>query len=1054
MFDETPVLEPRRAADFLAALERRRASFLPEWRSSPHDAGAALQRVVARYAQVIGDRLNQAPDRSFLAFLDLLGISLLPARPARAPIVFKTFAGMGDGRAPAGTRVGAQVPGSSSPLVFETESAIALAAARLTDIVTIWPDRDAAAVHSPDATGGRPFTLFRPLSPVPHEIYLAHDRVFDVGTDAVIELAIELASGSDRPIDTIWEYWDGQVWQAFKAFDAADPVASSDGTAGFVRSGTIALRPGCGKPTKTTVANIEAVWLRGRVAAALPPDPTRVLPLLDRIRVRARVNHTVADLLLDAAFHNTVALDPTSTFHPFGTQALTGDAFYLRQDEVFGKPGATVVMSWNIAAPFAAKGLAPSVQWHYWNGARWLKISDLADTSYFAESTAQLHRFTLPEDAALATVNGQTGGWIRAQLVAGRYGRLHKVPLTPPPATMDVTITSAPVLRFLHLAYDWRPAFQSVEQCCTHNDFQFTLRSDAVRWPGQFFAPFTPVADATPSIYLGFDAPLPNDLVSLYLDVDESDDDQPALVWEAWDGERWRELSLADDTRSMQRPGVVSFVPPAGADRPQAAVRLASERDIVVASALDAARFQPGQLITIAQADTIESARLAQVDQRTLRLETPLQQRYSGGTLALAAWPRFGTPRDWVRARLKENGAPPAIRVNGVHVNATWALQTQTMSTEVLGSGNGQPAQTLFFSQFPVLPGEDVEVRELDGARASVELPMLRDELLAAGFTADDIRTVVEPRSGRVREVWVRWRARPHLYFSSASDRHYVIERARGRIVFGDAVNGRLPAAGVDNIRARVYRAGGGVAGNVARGAIDQMLGGAFAEGVSNPRAAGGGADGESPPGVRDRGPDTLRHRWRALTAKDYEAMAREASPGVAAVRVLPATAPNGRPAAGWVTVIIVPQSRAAVPQPSLELRQQVHDYLMTRAAGTVSRLQVAVIGPTYRRVGVAALVTSRVRGEAGLVSDRIDAALRTFLHPLTGGPEGRGWSFGRDVFLSDVAAIVEAVAGVDYVRQLDLLLDDAPVGPRVMVPPDRIVVAGDLRIEMEARDH
>jgi hypothetical protein len=110
----------------------------------------------------------------------------------------------------------------------------------------------------------------------------------------------------------------------------------------------------------------------------------------------------------------------------------------------------------------------------------------------------------------------------------------------------------------------------------------------------------------------------------------------------------------------------------------------------------------------------------------------------------------------------------------------------------------------------------------------------------------------------------------------------------------------------------------------------------------------------------------------------------------------------------------------------------------------------VAIIGPTYRPVGVAALVVPRLAGDAALVADRIMRALQTFLHPLTGGPEGRGWDFGRDVFLSDVAAILEAVPGVDHAAQLDLLLDDAPVGPRVEIPHDEIVVAGALRVEMK----
>ena len=111
------------------------------------------------------------------------------------------------------------------------------------------------------------------------------------------------------------------------------------------------------------------------------------------------------------------------------------------------------------------------------------------------------------------------------------------------------------------------------------------------------------------------------------------------------------------------------------------------------------------------------------------------------------------------------------------------------------------------------------------------------------------------------------------------------------------------------------------------------------------------------------------------------------------------------------------------------------------------------MIGPTYLPIGVAATVTPHHAGEASAVEDRVRATLESFLHPLTGGPEGHGWPFGRDVYLSDAAAMLEAVDGVDYVKELNLLLDDTPQGERVDVRPDRIVVVGTLRIEMEAAE-
>ena len=55
----------------------------------------------------------------------------------------------------------------------------------------------------------------------------------------------------------------------------------------------------------------------------------------------------------------------------------------------------------------------------------------------------------------------------------------------------------------------------------------------------------------------------------------------------------------------------------------------------------------------------------------------------------------------------------------------------------------------------------------------------------------------------------------------------------------------------------------------------------------------------------------------------------------------------------------------------------------------------------------------------------------------------------GRDVFLSDVASVLERVEGVDFVKELTLLLDGNPQRERVAIPDDRIVVAGRLKLKL-----
>jgi predicted phage baseplate assembly protein len=343
-----------------------------------------------------------------------------------------------------------------------------------------------------------------------------------------------------------------------------------------------------------------------------------------------------------------------------------------------------------------------------------------------------------------------------------------------------------------------------------------------------------------------------------------------------------------------------------------------------------------------------------------------------------------------------------------------------------------------------------VQVRELTGAQASVEFLVLQEELYAKGFTDADIRTVTDARSGLITEVWVRWINQPNFYFSGPDDRHYVLDRASGRILFGNHVNGMLPAPGNSNIMAWQYQAGGGLAGCVAAGAINQLLGGANAQGVTNPAAAEGGADTEAVKDLSWRGPQVLRHRGSALAAADYETLALEASPGVAIVRCLPATSANLRPAPGYVTLILVPRSLDPQPSPSWELRQEVTTYIAERAPSAMESGRVAVIPPNYLLVGVSATIAAQQIDESGIVKAAVVDTLNRFFHPLYGGPDGRGWPFGRSVYLSDVAKSLESVDGIEHIRLLEMLQDLIPSGSVITVPSDRLVAAGPMLIVME----
>src|ERR1044072_4673409 len=86
---QPPVIDPRKASDLFRLLREMVPHYTREWPAKDDDdPGVALLKIFSFIGEGVITRLNRAPDRNFLAFLDMLGIRLLQARPARAPVKF------------------------------------------------------------------------------------------------------------------------------------------------------------------------------------------------------------------------------------------------------------------------------------------------------------------------------------------------------------------------------------------------------------------------------------------------------------------------------------------------------------------------------------------------------------------------------------------------------------------------------------------------------------------------------------------------------------------------------------------------------------------------------------------------------------------------------------------------------------------------------------------------------------------------------------------------------------------------------------------------------
>src|SRR5688500_1992014 len=140
-----PKIDPRKANDLLRALREMAPHYTREWPAKDDDdPGVALLKIFSFISEGVISRLNRAPERNFLAFLDMLGIRLLQARPARAPIQFVLTAG-----AEASVLVRPRTQVTAPPteerqddLPFETLSSLLVVPSAITSLIAVDPEKD------------------------------------------------------------------------------------------------------------------------------------------------------------------------------------------------------------------------------------------------------------------------------------------------------------------------------------------------------------------------------------------------------------------------------------------------------------------------------------------------------------------------------------------------------------------------------------------------------------------------------------------------------------------------------------------------------------------------------------------------------------------------------------------------------------------------------------------------------------------------------------------------------------------------------------------------
>jgi predicted phage baseplate assembly protein len=400
-----------------------------------------------------------------------------------------------------------------------------------------------------------------------------------------------------------------------------------------------------------------------------------------------------------------------------------------------------------------------------------------------------------------------------------------------------------------------------------------------------------------------------------------------------------------------------------------------------------------------------------------LRLETDTTGGFNTSGQIIIHIPLTGGKRDingknafWIRCRATEPrtgqgeySRSPKVRAIlsesiGYTVPASHGLRIRQ---ELLGQSDGTPGQKFQLQNTPVLmrlPGETIEVET--GTEGEYE----------------------------------PWQEVSSFADSGPEDRHFTCDSVSGEVQFGPAIRqpsgderqyGRIPPTG-RWVRFSAYRNGGGVAGNVGKGTITVLKSSIpYLASVTNFDAARGGTDVETMESAKLRAPRVFRASPRAVTQEDYEYLALEASKKIARVRCLSGDGGTNHPPPGMVRLLVVPSVPEAAGYITAEnlrltpaVREEVQSYLDRRRL-LATRLEVTT--PEYVWVSVAVQAQARAGTNPQQVAADIEGKLCRYINPLTGGPSGNGWPFGRSLSLSDIHIAIQGIPDIEYIRDVRL---------------------------------
>lgn len=929
------------------------------WTPDPEnpDIGTAIAKIYAGNMEENIDRVNHILDRYHTEFVNMLDISLLPAKPASTIVVMDMIAGTLPGTAvPKGTKLLAGT--GEEPYIFETDHSLYVSSSRLVSAFmadaeegsivpllghfsrpllpgetvrqqTIFANQDdledeedvevvedteedAPSVSELVIEEIRPFTLFGEVEGIEQNaVVFCHPTVFDTGRNDIFVrvegnqlLVKDIASGA----------------YTFCYTDPEEGLKPIDHVKLLPDQNTFVLN----KDSETSFTQLI-------LKAKKPPVTSKKVR---RICFSSRGEEMPAEAV------NSGATDyDRDNFLPFTDTLSLYSECYIGHDRYFGKAGARITMTFTLLfeehrislteaeefgelkiikrRPNAAQKeifadcYAQEIAIEYFNGTGWKKLPLMEEPRMmFYEQKARrvTLSFICPDDWMETESGSYSGRSVRIQLLKSDN------------CYVRPSVHHYPIMKNLRIQYSYEDHFVDAQTACIYYgtksyDLTNVLKNE------KGYTVFQKSEYNEDSLYLGFSRRIENGPASILFQL--QDDIRFVGIrcrFEYLGHEGWRQMKVLDYTQEFTHSGVVMFMPPADMKREELEGRACY---------------------------WIRVVRMRKESEDELRELLP--------------------------------------KLENIILNAVQVSNIETLPQESVYIDEVTPGIRFALGASNVLDA-DVWVNEFGRYSRDVMLEMAEK---------DSDRVQIEyDTQGQITAFYTLW-DETERFETSMNPRVYIIDRLQNELIFGDGVHTYVPQVIDDTAVRFTVRCCNGQAGNVPAGSITEAMGNlTYIGNINNPVKAYGGSNIETIENALQRGAGILSSRNRLVSMDDYCREIMSYSDTIDQVAGVVGTTIEGKTDASQITFLLLMKDYEEGSYSFHRLMSGLKEELLSHCELTVTPDKLHIQEPVFVDISVGVWVNVVSIDDSFEIQNILRECLEEYLSPLGYGT-GKGWKIG-----------------------------------------------------------